>query len=333
MKLKLFRICAVILLVLQMTLIFCFSSQQAEESKDLSQGFTYKVLSVFYPDFDEMETEEQIEVIQNLHLPLRKLAHFSLFALLGLYSLLSLVTYNKINFVFRCIFAFLFSVLYAVSDEYHQTFVDGRVGCIKDVLIDSAGVFSAIIFTVIIILLSKKLRYSLIFNKTLELEVKNLRKKELLSQNEALFDKLNKSYAENSLLKKQISQITKELEEMKANLNETAEPEIQTQDDTPLKHIEEKVVKKEVSADFDYASKVIGEIVVSSASYSNQLTADGNTAYKELVNLILGRCEIAKGEILAAVCSECDNATKMQLIDSVKRETEEYFLSVMAQRN
>ena len=73
--------------------------------------------------------------------------------------------------------------------------------------------------------------------------------------------------------------------------------------------------------------------MVSSANYSNQLTADGNTAYKELVNLILGRCEIAKGEILSAVCSECDNATKIQLIDSVKRETEEYFLSVMAQRN
>ncbi len=333
LKLKLFRICAVILLVLQMILIFCFSSQKADNSKDLSEGFTYKVLSVLYPDFNEMEKEEQIELIYNLHLPIRKLAHFGLFALLGLYSFLSLVTYNKISFAFRCILAFLFSVLYAVSDEYHQTFVEGRVGCIRDVIIDSAGVFCAIVLAVAIVLLSRRLRYPLVLNQTLEVGVKDLRKKDLLLQNEALFDKLNKSQAENVSLKKQISQISKEIEELKAKLREVAEPQTETQDDTPLKHIEEKVVKKEVSADFDYASKIIGEIVVSSANYSNQLTADGNTAYKELVNLILGRCEIAKGEILSAVCSECDNATKIQLIDSVKRETEEYFLSVMAQRN
>lgn len=36
--------------------------------------------------------------------------------------------------------AFLLPVLYAVSDEYHQTFVPGRSGSLMDVLIDAAGV-------------------------------------------------------------------------------------------------------------------------------------------------------------------------------------------------
>ena len=332
-KLKLFRVTAIILLILQMALIFCFSAQEKDGSKDLSEGVTYKILSVFYPDFDELEQEAQIELTRNLHFYVRKLAHFSLFAVLGLFSFLNFVTYKRMNFVLRCIFAFLLSVLYAVSDEYHQTFVEGRVGAVKDVLIDSAGVFTAIFFTVIIVLLSKRLRYSLVLNETLEIGGKALRKKQLLLQNESLFDKLSKSQAENHSLKKQIAQLTKEIEQLKAKSQEVSEPEITVQDNTPLKHIEEKVVIKELNADFDYASKIIGEIVVSSANYSNQLTADGNTAFKELVNLILGRCEIAKGEILAAVCSQCDNATKIQLIDSVKRETEEYFLSVMAQRN
>lgn len=332
-KIKIFRVTAIILLILQMVLIFCLSAQERQESKNLSESVTYKVLSVFYPDFDELEQEEQIELTSNLHFYVRKLAHFSLFAVLGLFSFLSFVTYKGINFVLRCIFAFLLSVLYAVSDEYHQTFVEGRVGAVQDVLIDSAGVFTAILFTVIILLLSRKLRYSLVLNKTLEIGVKALRKKDLLLQNEALFDKLNKAQAENHSLKKQVAQLSKEIEELKVKSAEATEPENKVQEDTPLKHIEEKVVVKELNADFDYASKVIGEIVVSSASYSNQLTADGNTAYKELVNLILGRCEIAKGEILAAVCSECDNATKIQLINSVKSEAEEYFLSVMAQRN
>lgn len=35
--------------------------------------------------------------------------------------------------------AFLLTVLYAISDEYHQTFVPGRNGSPVDVLIDAAG--------------------------------------------------------------------------------------------------------------------------------------------------------------------------------------------------
>jgi VanZ family protein len=37
------------------------------------------------------------------------------------------------------------AVAYAASDEYHQSFVDGRVGSAVDVLIDSAGVALAIV--------------------------------------------------------------------------------------------------------------------------------------------------------------------------------------------
>jgi VanZ family protein len=35
--------------------------------------------------------------------------------------------------------AFLLTVLYAASDEFHQTFVPGRHGTVDDVLIDSLG--------------------------------------------------------------------------------------------------------------------------------------------------------------------------------------------------
>ena len=40
-----------------------------------------------------------------------------------------------------------FSVLYAMSDEYHQTFVGGRSGAWSDVGIDTAGVILAILGT------------------------------------------------------------------------------------------------------------------------------------------------------------------------------------------
>lgn len=41
------------------------------------------------------------------------------------------------------IYAIIFSFIFSASDEYHQTFVDGRVGSPVDVLIDSIGIIIA----------------------------------------------------------------------------------------------------------------------------------------------------------------------------------------------
>jgi VanZ family protein len=38
------------------------------------------------------------------------------------------------------------AVIYAISDEYHQTFVPFREGTIRDVFIDSIGVFLVYLF-------------------------------------------------------------------------------------------------------------------------------------------------------------------------------------------
>ena len=40
-------------------------------------------------------------------------------------------------------FALAIAIGYAITDEIHQTFVDGRVGTWRDVLIDSAGAITA----------------------------------------------------------------------------------------------------------------------------------------------------------------------------------------------
>jgi VanZ family protein len=51
------------------------------------------------------------------------------------------------------IYPSVISVLYAASDEFHQTFVVGRQGCFNDVLIDSVGIF----VLYLILLLQKKI--------------------------------------------------------------------------------------------------------------------------------------------------------------------------------
>jgi len=62
--------------------------------------------------------------------PLRKVAHLVEYGVLYLLALRPLKTPGR---------AFLFAVLYALSDEFHQHFVPGRDGKGTDVLIDACG--------------------------------------------------------------------------------------------------------------------------------------------------------------------------------------------------
>ena len=54
------------------------------------------------------------------------------------------------------ILSFLFSVIYALSDEFHQTFVPGRDGNIVDVLIDGSGAFTGIILSCMLYFFTQK---------------------------------------------------------------------------------------------------------------------------------------------------------------------------------
>ncbi len=69
---------------------------------------------------------------------LRKLAHISEYAVLT-FLLFRALNGNQLNKKKILFFSFLISFLYAISDEYHQTFILGRNGAVRDVLIDSIG--------------------------------------------------------------------------------------------------------------------------------------------------------------------------------------------------
>ena len=67
-----------------------------------------------------------------LDLILRKLAH------MAEYAALWLLWWRALGYR-HGVAAVLIALGYAITDEYHQTFVDGRVGTPVDVLIDAAG--------------------------------------------------------------------------------------------------------------------------------------------------------------------------------------------------
>ncbi len=70
---------------------------------------------------------------------LRKIAHILEYAILTFLLFRALVK-EKISFVKTLILAVIIAFLYSISDEYHQTFVQGRQGSFKDIGIDSVGI-------------------------------------------------------------------------------------------------------------------------------------------------------------------------------------------------
>ena len=128
-----------ILVIMWMGVIFFFSSYNGIDSTTQSKGFLYNTLGKIIDIFDKDITIEEKEIlIDKLDTPVRKVAHASVYLILAILVCLALDNY-KIDIKKLLISAFIICVLYAISDEIHQTFIDGRSGEIKDVFIDSIG--------------------------------------------------------------------------------------------------------------------------------------------------------------------------------------------------
>lgn len=81
----------------------------------------------------------------------------------------------------------------------------------------------------------------------------------------------------------------------------------------------------------EYGSQIIGKIIVESAKFANSLSESAGENKKELVNLIMGKAEVAKAEIFNIATSDMADANKKEMIDSQLQEATDYFKSVAAQ--
>lgn len=159
-----------------------------------------------------------------------------------------------------------------------------------------------------------------------------MRKKKLVEQNLSLFEQLQKTQGEILELKRMLNKSNEEVNALKAKL---AEPKIEEKATTvtePMRRLEEKVITNAtLKPDMEYGALIIGKIVLAAAEYSNKLTLGGDESKKELVNLILGKTEVAKAEILAVVQGEDSFEIKCAKIDQILVVSKEYFESVIAQ--
>ena len=124
-----------------MLLIFCFSAADGTESSDTSHSVGRFLGRLFISGYSEMSEEEQLEWADKLDYPIRKGAHASEYAVLAvlIFGALGEGTVFDRRKYSRYLFSFIFTALYACTDEFHQTFVPGRAGRIFDVGVDSAG--------------------------------------------------------------------------------------------------------------------------------------------------------------------------------------------------
>lgn len=162
-----------------------------------------------------------------------------------------------------------------------------------------------------------------------------MRKKKLLEQNTLLFEQMKQLEIEIALLKKEISKKNAEIKRLSAmqgtkeliSADLTAKPENKQND--KVKYKPEDIVLDDISV---YGSDTIGEIVLRATELSGRLSLEQSEENKELVNLILGKTEVAKSEILMATEKENSFENKKSEIDNIKNNTFEYFESVMGQK-
>lgn len=126
-----------IVLILWMIVIFSFSSADANKST----GTSDKVITTMIEIKDkitnnETPNNEKEIIVKNSSFYIRKLAHITEYLILGFLMFNLLKQYSVTNIYY----AIGLSILYSCTDEFHQLFISGRSGSIRDVLIDSTGI-------------------------------------------------------------------------------------------------------------------------------------------------------------------------------------------------
>lgn len=151
MKKNILRIILIILLLGTFYIIFGFSSQDGEKSGSISRRITEKIATLI-PQIQKENEIEKENIMNTMESIIRKMAHFSIYTVVGL-LLMSLVSTYNIKEKNRLIITLITGIIYASSDEIHQSFVPGRSPMITDVVIDTMGV----ILGILLIILGKKI--------------------------------------------------------------------------------------------------------------------------------------------------------------------------------
>lgn len=147
---KLLRYLSFVPAVIMLFFIFRFSAQDGPSSGSLSYRVCCVLLSFWERIFSlELSATEFASRAESMQFFVRKAAHITEYFFLTFFIFLPLRVWlpqktdaeTKKLFLLRYLLpSFLLTVICAGADEFHQSFVPGRCGTPKDVLVDSVGI-------------------------------------------------------------------------------------------------------------------------------------------------------------------------------------------------
>ena len=137
------KIVYLLLLILWIIIIYMLSNQTGDISGGSSEGIIKNTLEIIYSIFN-ISKENINEVVHILHNPIRECAHAFEYFVLGLLTFKNLENFNIKN---KYVITLLLCFTFALFDEVHQLFINGRTFQIIDITIDTLG------FSLVLILL------------------------------------------------------------------------------------------------------------------------------------------------------------------------------------
>lgn len=155
------KIVCLVLIASWLLVIFSLSGMTSDESNSKSKStlnvmiqeclnITNKIgLTNKHPS-----NEKKNKVIENINLPMRKFAHATVFIILAILVMVFLHTF-KLGLKSSYLITIFISFIYALLDEYHQTFISGRTGQFSDSLIDTVGAIIGATLVVLVVHIHK----------------------------------------------------------------------------------------------------------------------------------------------------------------------------------
>ncbi|HJJ16112.1 MAG TPA: VanZ family protein [Clostridiaceae bacterium] len=147
----------ILLLIIAIGWMVCIFKLSGMNSKN-SNGKSTDIISLFIEDALDITNdygitnshpsdEKLAHASELINAPARKVIHASVYFILAFFSMLlwDVILDHKHYFI-ALLLSFIICVIFAISDELHQTFVAGRTGQPLDVLIDSAGALVGLVF-------------------------------------------------------------------------------------------------------------------------------------------------------------------------------------------
>lgn len=146
-----------LLLILAIGWMVCIYKLSGMNSSN-SNGTSTGILGAFIEDTLDITNEYGItnshptdskiaQVSQLINAPMRKVMHASVYLILSFFIIAVFdIIFNHKYYIITILITLIICVGFAITDEYHQTFIAGRTGQPMDVIIDSAGAMIGIVF-------------------------------------------------------------------------------------------------------------------------------------------------------------------------------------------